>query len=118
MGNLLAVITALIAIESGGNPLAVGDHGEARGVLQIHQCVIADVNRFAHTRYTWDDAWDEGKSVAICVLYVRHYATPQRLGHAPTAEDVARVWNGGPDGWKKPSTRRYWQGVSARLSRQ
>ena len=32
---------------------------------------------------------------------MQKYATKARLGHEPTVEDVARIHNGGPDGWKK-----------------
>ena len=32
---------------------------------------------------------------------MKRYATKAQLGHEPTAEDVARIHNGGPDGWKK-----------------
>ena len=109
------ILTALIAVESGGNALAVGDHGRARGILQIHENVVRDVNRFAGTRYTWDDAWDPAKSRAICTLYLEHYATPERLGHAPSAQDLARIWNGGPRGFVKPATIRYAERVARNL---
>ena len=32
---------------------------------------------------------------------MKRYATKAQLGHEPTAEDVARIHNGGPNGWKK-----------------
>ena len=117
MPSLSIIIAACIAVESGGNPLALGDHGEARGVLQIHRCVVEDVNRFAHTHYTWDDAWNVEKSEKIFSLYVGHYDTPQRLGHAATDEDMARTWNGGPNGWKKPCSIPYWKRVQQKIFR-
>ena len=39
-------------------------------------------------------------------LETRHEATPEVL---------ARCWNGGPHGWKKKSTLKYWAKVKARL---
>jgi hypothetical protein len=32
---------------------------------------------------------------------MQKYATKALLGHEPTVEDVARIHNGGPNGWKK-----------------
>ena len=46
---------------------------------------------------------------------MKHYATEARLGHPPTNEDLARIHNGGPDGYKKPATVGYWQKVQSHL---
>ena len=36
--------------------------------------------------------------------------------YAPTtAETYARIWNGGPDGWRKPTTAAYWRKVRVKL---
>ena len=43
------------------------------------------------------------------------YATAQRLGHAPTDEDIARIHNGGPNGYKNPATLPYWEKVKKYL---
>jgi hypothetical protein len=32
---------------------------------------------------------------------MKKYATAKRLGRAPTVEDIARIHNGGPNGYKK-----------------
>ena len=32
----------------------------------------------------------------------------KETGKKPTDEVLARIWNGGPRGWKKKSTRKYW----------
>ena len=39
------VIIALIAVESGGNPDAVGDGGRAVGILQMWPIAVAEANR-------------------------------------------------------------------------
>ena len=41
------------------------------------------------------------------------YATKERLGHDATNEDIARIHNGGPNGWRSSSTEGYWRKVSA-----
>ena len=45
----------------------------------------------------------------------RRAAYTRRTGRIPTAETYARIWNGGPDGWKKPTTAAYWRKVRAKL---
>lgn len=116
MTNLFIVIAAMIIVESGGNTRAIGDGGRARGCLQIHEIVIKDVSRITKSKYTWNDAWNEEKSIEICTKYLSYYCTEKRLGHIPTYEDYARVWNGGPDGFKKDSTKKYWAKVKKQIS--
>ncbi|HSG19968.1 MAG TPA: transglycosylase SLT domain-containing protein [Burkholderiaceae bacterium] len=106
------LIPALVQVESAGNPRAVGDGGKALGALQIWSVVVQDVNRAHGTRYTHRDAFDPAKAEAICRLYLAIYCTPKRLGRQPTMEDAARIWNGGPTGWKKKATVSYWQKVA------
>ena len=43
--------------------------------------------------------------------YMNRYATEARLGRKPTNEDIARIHNGGPNGYKKESTLKYWKKV-------
>lgn len=109
---LSALIAALIQVESSGNPSAVGDGGDAQGCLQIHAEVIADVNRVYGTDYTHSDALDPQKARRICELYLLYWAG--RHPH-PTPEMAARIWNGGPRGYMKPSTEAYWQKVKAAM---
>lgn len=102
---LEAVISALIAVETGGHPRpadAIGDGGRALGVLQIHQAVVDDVNRVTGSRYMHEDALNPKKAKAICRAYLAHYC-----GEHATIEKYAAVWNGGPGGLGKSTTRRY-----------
>ena len=109
------LLSALIAVESSGNPNAVGDNGRAYGVLQIHASVVQDVNRIAGTRYVHADAFDPVKARTICETYLNHYATPARLGRPVTDADLSRMWNGGPQGHKKNATVGYWAKVKAAM---
>jgi hypothetical protein len=97
------LIPFLIAVESNGNVYAEGDGGAAHGHLQIHIGVIEDVNKFYKTKYTCSDRKDYKKSIQICSLYLqywgRHYE--KQTGKKVTLEVLARIWNGGPSGWKK-----------------
>ena len=109
------LIAALIAHESKGDDYAVGDRhlaNKAYGCLQVRQSCVDDVNRRFGTKYRAEDCLGNRElSISICVMYLQIYATPSRLGHKPTAEDFARIWNGGPNGWKKESTVKYWAKV-------
>jgi hypothetical protein len=99
------LIPALIAVESSGQNNLIGDHGKAYGCLQIHQEVVNDVNRLYHLRYTHNDCFNRDVSIRICQLYLKHYANNR------SDEDSARIWNGGPLGYKKSATIKYWNRV-------
>lgn len=116
MESLIAtLLSALIAVESGGQINAVGDNGRAVGVLQIHACCVEDVNRITGKTYTLQDRTDEAKSREICTAYLLHYGRvyERRTGEKATAEILARIWNGGPRGHKKNRTLRYWGRVQS-----
>jgi hypothetical protein len=112
------LLAALLTVESGNRPNPPdGDNGQAFGPLQIHNAVVQDVNRFAGTHYTHEQTHSLSVSIAICEKYLSHYATAARLGRLPTEEDCARIWNGGPTGWKKRSTEKYWARVKAEITK-
>ena len=105
------LLMAMIAVESGNNNLAVGDDGCGIGCLQIHKCVINDVNRIYGEKYRWpESAFDRKMSITICELYLQHYA-PQYA----TDKQLARIWNGGPKGYKKTATLKYRNKVKKQI---
>ncbi len=111
-----ALILALFLVESSGRLSPPdGRNGEV-GPLQITAAVIQDVNRLGHN-YSLSDAREFPKAKTICLIYLGHYATPERLHHEPTLQDMARIWNGGPNGWKKRATLPYWAKVRAVLEK-
>jgi len=114
--NIALLITLLISIESGGNDSAIGDGGKAYGCLQIHAGAVADYNRLTGSSITHADCFDREVSIAVFKAYVGHYATFKRLGRKPTMEDAARIWNGGPNGYKKACTLPYAGKLHKKLS--
>jgi len=107
------LIATLIMVESGGNDFAVGDQGRAIGCLQIHKCVIDDVNRIYGLTYQWpESAYSRETAICICRLYLRHYAPA-----GATDEMLARIFNGGPKGYKKRATLKYWRKVKLALNK-
>ena len=99
-------MAALITIESGGNDLARGKDGEV-GSLQITRAVVVDVNRHCGTSFTLRSMTNRSNAVAVASRYLWIYATPKRLGRPVNDEDRARIWNGGPNGWRMKSTLPY-----------
>lgn len=105
------LLSALIAVESGGNDRAVGRHGEL-GPLQIKSIMVRDVNRFAHTRYTHQQVTNRQVSIDIATKYFAHY------GPNLSDESLARIWQGGPKGHRQSGTRAYAKRVMRELERQ
>ena len=110
--NLTNLISALIAVESHGNDLAIGDQGRAIGPLQIHKAVVTDVNRFTGAHYRHQDMTNRAIARKVCQAYLEHY------GKGCTTEQLARKWNGGgPAGDRKTATLPYWRKVEAQLKK-
>lgn len=107
------ILPFLIAVESGGDPNAIGDGGKAVGILQIHKCVVDDVNRIYGKAYAYADRLDVEKSNTIARLYLRYWGWyyEKHTDEKATAETLARIHNGGPRGWKKKATEKYWAKV-------
>lgn len=129
------LINALIQVESSGNDKAVGDPKrdkktkeilkdkdgnviyDAYGPLQIHQEVIDDYNKWTGSKLDHKAAFDRATSIKICREYFAHYGKlyMDKTGELPTAGVLARIWNGGPNGWNKAKTIPYADKVKAIL---
>ena len=113
------IIPVLIQIETGGERFpneAIGRNGEV-GMLQVSKHVVQDVNKFYRPdrKYQLRDARIPWYATEMCYLYLLYWASPERLGREPTFEDLARIWNGGPKGYKNPKTLGYWRRVNSVL---
>jgi len=101
------------------NKLVVGEY-RAVGAYQIHKIYVDDVNRILREdRYTYADRWDRDKSREMTEIYIMYYAGIRNNVIYRTSEQwyeaMARIHNGGPDGWKSDSTLPYWEKIKARL---
>jgi soluble lytic murein transglycosylase-like protein len=110
------LLAALIAVESSGNPKAIGDDGLAYGILQLHSAYVQDAAEYARQDWVHEDAFDPEKAKQIVRAYMARYATKKRLGREPTYSDLARTHNGGPNGHKKSATDGYWLKVKKELA--
>ena len=107
--------SAVWQVETGKCPsdCPLGDGGNALGPLQIWRIAWTDVQQPGES---YEDCKDLDYSVTVFRRYTSRYATLKRLGHKPTQEDLARIWNGGPNGFKKTSTESYWSKVNKEMT--
>lgn len=111
-------LLAVIEQESGSNPMKIGDTEfthHAYGPIQVRQEDLDDVN----PAYGWhikpqDCLGNINLSVKVFLAYEMMWATKKRLGHPPTNEDIYRIWNGGPSGYRKETTIGHWELVETK----
>jgi len=121
------VVPAIATVESGGNPSAKGDKNkktgkyDAIGMYQLHTEYVRDVNRIIKLLkmpikpYNMDDRLNPYASRQMVKIYLAHYGREyqRKTQQTVTAEVLARCHNGGPRGYAKKSTEKYWLKVKA-----
>ena len=119
------LLDAIKQVESGGDPCAIGDNGQSLGAYQIMNAYYTDAVEYnpslGDDGRTYSDVWgigSEAYSEEVIGSYMGRYATPERLGREPTDEDIARIHNGGPNGYRRDSTLPYWDEVMTETERQ
>lgn len=124
-GRWPGLVKAIIKVESSsakypnGYDNAIGDKhlkDKAYGPMQIRKPVCLDVNRVYKTKLT-PEAMLGNRQLSIDTFYkyMDIYCTKKQLGVEPTDEIRARCWNGGPTGWKRPTTAVYWTKIKQYL---
>jgi hypothetical protein len=115
--SIETLLDAIEAVESGGDPNAIGDGGRAVGAYQIWKIYVDDVNNINTfgPKYNYEDRWDRNKSRAMAKAYLYWYVRFTRgvYNKKPEWDNrkweyMARIHNGGPNGWKKECTKSYW----------
>lgn len=111
--SLLQIIAILIAVETGGHPdpvNAVGDGGEALGILQMHKGYVVDAAKHANADWDHVDALNPLKATDIFLAYMSRYAKIEcKPNNMSYEEFVSRIHHGGPLGYTKKSTISYWE---------
>ena len=116
----ISLVEAMIMVESRGNDSAIGDRhiigGEAVGCLQIRPIMLKEINRQLkrnglEPRFELEDRYSRSKSIEMFNVYV----TLLHEGHSD--EHIARNWNGGPKGYKRKSTEKYWLKVQREMNK-
>ena len=114
--ELTRVLQAIRIVESNNIPSAVGDGGNAIGVYQIWESYWKDATEFCNLGGKYRDCFVPEYADRIVRCYMKRYATPRRLGREATMQDIARIHNGGPNGYKKQATLKYWEKVEKILN--
>ena len=116
----ISLVEAMIMVESRGNDSAIGDRhiigGEAVGCLQIRPIMLKEINRQLkrnglEPRFELEDRYSRSKSIEMFNVYV----TLLHEGHSD--EHIARNWNGGPKGYKRKSTEKYWLKIQREMNK-
>lgn len=112
LNGTVSLLEAIIQIESGGDDNAIGDKTllhKAYGCLQIRQPYMNDVNAKTGKNHRAEELLGNRElSIWYFNEYMKIYATKAQLGHDPRQEEIARIHNGGPKGYKNSNTIQYW----------
>ena len=104
---------------SGREGQIMGDNGKSRGPLQISRAAWKDAMEYDNgIGGQYEDVDTIEYAIQVFRAYWHRYATVERLGHRATANDIARIWNGGPNGFRMSSTIPYWKTISNALPTQ
>jgi len=109
LGN---IVTILKIVESNNNSCAIGDNGKAKGVLQIHEIYVKEVNNRYGTNFSHDDMFDEHKAEDVTKKYLRFFIRyyTSKYKKLPTEEHIVRCHNGGfVTGFKRITTLKYYK---------
>lgn len=105
--GLEKLFKAVSAIESNFNPYALNEYENAVGIVQIRPIRLKDFNIRTGKNYLLEDMYDISKAKEVFMYYANKYKG--------NIEKIARNWNGGPTGYKKESTLKYWNKVKSKL---
>ena len=115
--SIALLVNALIHVESHGKSDAVGDIHlglPSIGVLQIRPIMVREVNRILKKkgnkkRFKLKDRFNRLKSINMFTVWKDYHHSQDNL------ETIARNWNGGPRGYKRKQTLKYWAKVQIAL---
>ena len=109
--SLASLFAAIAQVESESGKTS-------RNVYQLTRRYVDDVNRISTPEaFLYEDRLDRAKAERMMCIYLEYYGRRHQIqtGMQTTAEVLARIHNGGPDGWRRPSTLNYWKKVKAAM---
>ena len=111
------LFAALYKVESNCGQNMVGDQGKAIGPYQIWFEYWKDATEFdSSIGGSYQDCYKKEYAEKVIRAYWRRYASAKRLSREASMEDLARIHNGGPNGYRSTKTIKYWARVKACLS--
>lgn len=99
---LSALVKAIILWEGRGAERNVTNAAEqAVGVAQIRPCVVADLRAWGYP-FRLSDRAHPHMARSMAAMYLTRYVrqAERRAGRPLTVHEAARIWCGGPDGWR------------------
>jgi hypothetical protein len=102
-------IRAIGQIETNNTDNVVGDGGRAIGRYQIHDICVKGSGLKDLLNYQHKDMADSIKAEHVfwATMGVHCYTYAQKYGSYPSYEELARMWNGGPNGYQMEATLGY-----------
>ena len=99
-------INAIGHIETLNTDSLIGDSGRAYGRYQIHDICVTASGLKNLLNYQHKDMFDSIKAERVfwAVMGINCHTYAQKYGKYPNLGELARMWNGGPNGHKKQST--------------
>lgn len=122
--TLSLVISAMVMVESGGDMYAVGDSGNAVGVLQQHKSFVDDTNRILDTkwaktkypkwgRFNYDSRYNKWGAWKMTVIWLNYYTDCAGW----PIEKCIRYYNAGKN-YRGRQAGIYYRKVIAEMERQ
>jgi len=114
---IILLLPAIIQVESRGDDAAVGDNGNAIGAYQIWKPYWQDGCEYIKKDYPYSNAYNRRIATEVVRGYLTRYGKhyERKTGKKATLEVLARIHNGGPNGWKKQATVKYWRKIQQAL---
>ena len=101
------IISAIITVESEGNPMAWNEKEDAIGILQIRSIMVREANRIVwYSRFKHKDCWSIDKSIEIFKIVQDKHNPTYNLYLA------AMLWNTGQIDGKSTE---YWRKIIKNL---
>ena len=127
--DLECLVFCIREVETGGEPKkgceAIGDNGDSHGPYQIQQNYIDYASKYDKSlknkkatdlsgktgKLTCDEKYKLSEKIIKANLAQGATANKGRKEKTWTCEDLARNHNGGPTGYKRDSTKKYWEKI-------
>ena len=102
-------ISKICQIESGCTDSISGENGRGKGRFGIYEVAVKGSGLADLLGYSHDDMYDRQKSEHVfwAVMGVFCHIYSRKHGKYPSYEELARMWAGGQDGYKKSATLKY-----------
>jgi len=102
-------IRAIGQLETLNTDSLIGDSGRAFGRYQMHDVCVTASGLKSLLKYEHKDMFDSTKAERVfwAVIGINCHTYAMKNGHYPNYDELARMWNGGPNGHNMKATLNY-----------